>query len=266
MRPVKRIRRDQSGADSLLGPFVFVATFVVIGAMAITYMGETFNAENEGSFIINTGREIIGTTIVYFLDPTDGVNVTGNYTSHEWHHDDSEYSYYFENDTLTGDIIEMQVITDNEEYSPTGIKGSQENLYEDYIMLYTEWGWWSQDEIAISFWRIIADQVPATNHSITYFEIHDGNYSLVVTTAGNPDTFDVFVDAGYFNVRIGIDEDNTRDQTQDTSMWTILRQLFTASLPDVNPVVNVMIATPFWACTGFMAVMIVRAFIPFMGG
>jgi hypothetical protein len=52
----------------------------------------------------------------------------------------------------------------------------------------------------------------------------------------------------------------------ESSMWTVLGQMLTAQIPDVHPIINILIAVPFWAAIGFMAIMIVSRFIPLIGG
>jgi hypothetical protein len=166
---------------------------------------------------------------------------------------------------LSADTIEVQLVMGHE-IPVIRLYEVQEDLYEDFLMLYTEWGWWSNDEIAISFQRLISSQSTGDNVSIVSFWLHNNNYTLFVTTPGPPEFHTLFINLGSFNVRVGLLLDDDFESLKKASMWTILGQLMTASIPDVHPVVNYFISVPFWASVGFLAVMVVRAFIPFLGG
>jgi len=262
---VKRLRSDTGGVDELIGVFVFVAVFIVITALLISLMQASIVAGRDaGSFNIYEGTEIIAGREYGMMDPDGGYNFTEADSLESWDHDAAE-SVFFDDTTLTDDTIEVQLVMGHE--IPTvRLYEVQEDLYEDFLMFYTEWGWWSNDEVAVSFPRIISSQVAGTNMSLVSIWLHNNNYTLFVMTPGSPEFHKLFVDMGAFNVRLGLLLDDDFESLKKSSMWTILGQLMTASIPDVHPVVNYFISVPFWASVGFLAVMVVRAFIPFLGG
>lgn len=274
MRPSPRFRsfrhykvlgRDDRAIDELIGVFVFVAVFVAVAAALIGLMAPVISSNRDaGSFTVYQGSEIIGGREYLFVDPDAGYDLTEADATDYWKHDADE-SVFFEEEALTPDTIEAQLILDNTDMPLVDVGAQTEHQYEDYLMFYTEYGWWSNDEVAIPLAALISHQVKDTNQSVVSFMLHNQNYSLITTTPGGPEYFSFFILLTDFNIRIAVPSDLTDTVAKSTSMWTVLGQLLTARLPDVNPFVNLLIAVPFWTACGWLGVMIVRAFIPFLG-
>jgi len=261
---VKRLRGDTSAVDELIGVFVFVAVFIIIAALLISLMHTSIVAgRDEGSFDLYEGTSIIQGREYAMLGPAGGYNFTSADALEDWHHDDAE-SVFFEDADVTGDTVEAQLVMGHE-VPLVNLFSDEDDKYGDFLIFYTEWGLFSNDEKALSFPMIIAAQGEGNLSTLSIW-LHKDNYTVFVQTPGPAEFHTLFVNMGSFNVRIGILLDEDFESLKKASMWTILGQLMTASIPDVHPVVNYFIAVPFWASVGFLAVMVVRAFIPFLGG
>jgi hypothetical protein len=67
---------------------------------------------------------------------------------------------------------------------------------------------------------------------------------------------------GEINVGIGFGMD---DWEAKYSSWTLIAKLLTFQAPEIDPILNGIIAIPFWACTCIVIVLILVKFIPFGG-
>jgi hypothetical protein len=259
------IQRDTGAVDELMGVFVFVAVFVVISALLIALMQNTLAAGRDiGDFEVHEGSQVIQGTEYGFLDPESGFNITEDYATNDWTHDADE-SMYFDDAVLTDDTVEVQVVIDHN-LPLVGMPFQDEELYRDFIFLYVEYGWFSHDETAISYQQIITSQLSDSNQSLVTVWLHNTNYTLIITAPGPPEFFNVFVGLSQYNIQLAIPLDMSMESLKSAGMWTILGQLMTASLPNITPIVNYLISVPFWVSVGFLAVMVIRAFIPFLGG
>lgn len=255
-------RLDDRGEERLLGLFVFTATFIVISALFIGLMVKTFNeGAASGNWRELKGYEVIGEVEYLMLSPEGGYNAS-DYIQDSWSYDGDD-NMAFDGDAVSVRDCEAAIIRDNDLYW-TEWTGLRESRYLDFIMISSEWGWWSGDYQPISYQAIAANQIKDTNQSVCSVIVGGNNYSLIVTAPGGPEYFDVMLWENIFRVQVGIP--GGWDDLAETSMWTVLGQMLTAQLPDVDPIINLLIAVPFWASLGFMAIMIISRFIPLIGG
>jgi hypothetical protein len=255
---IKQLRADRHGDETLLPIIIFCATFVGVGALVISLMPVP---DMGGNMSVSEGYTIIGSTEYLLYEPFYGYNITAGNVSSTYA--DRE-TFLFTNDTISGDEREFYAIRD---YEPT-LDADQFAAGEDYVVVQVYWGPWYNSHwssVKIAYATIAANQIAGTNQSVTPFSVTGWeNEALIVTTAGNSTSFLDLFWADTYNVMMG--QYDVIDDLASTTMWGIIRQLLTASLPDVHPVINFMIAIPFWACIGFMVFTIVSRMIPWIAG
>ena len=259
---MRRLSLDTIGEAGLAGAFVLLATFIGVGAVII---GSTMDLarsnliNDAGDWSYLEGYQIIGEIEYNMSAPILGWNATGLNATDVWDHEADENLHF----VSEYEEITVGIIRDNDLYGYLyhGLP-RDETLYQDFFMMFAEWGWWSNDDTPISFDAVVENQVPLSNQSATPFYLHNVKYSLVITTPGTTADFETDLYSGIFNVKIGIPTWGT-DSLSSTSMWTVIGQLMTASLPDVHPVINIMLAIPFWSAMVVMVYLLVVKLVPF---
>lgn len=246
--------------ENLLGPFVFAATFIAVSALFIGLMHQTvLEGTAAGDWRELSGYTVIGEVEYVALDPAGGYNAS--YYVQEFFAWDADANLAFDGDAVGVRDCEVSIVRDNYYYWGWG---DYENLYQDFIMVNAEWGWFSSDHVALSYEALYAGHVDGTNQSISYVIVGDQNYSIIITTPGSSDAFAVMLYEDRYNIQVAVL--GGWENLAETSMWTVLSQLLTAQLPDVHPVLNILIAVPFWATIGFVAAMVISRFIPLIPG
>lgn len=259
-----RLRRDTDGDETLMPVFIFCATFIVIGAFVVTQMAPLFaSADRNGDFTVLANYELIGDTGYLLYEPFIGYNVTSaNVTDDNTAASDEIFTNETVSDRWVSIVRDYIYESDGELALP-----AQEG-HSDFISIWTEWGPWYNHHIArivIDYTDIQENIVSGTNQSVTPFQISNGPMEvLIITTQGNETDFSSYLWANTYNICMGQPAEPT--DLADSSMWTILGQLMTASLPNVHPIINFMITVPFWSCIGFMVFTIISRMIPFVGG
>lgn len=260
--------QDTTATERLMGPFILMASFILITVMVIASMA-SFLQMASGSWEEITGTLLIGSTEYTMRNPEIGWNITDANVTDRWDHEASENALFYEDEPEEDDQLIVGIIRDNAlfgvpEYA-FGVVPYDEKLYLDYIMIYTEFGWWDHDEWAISYETIVDNQMSASNISVTEFGIrHNTTFALIVTVDGEPDDFDDELWDNNFNIKIGIPD--YEEDIAYTSMWTVLGQVMTASLPDVTPEVNLIIGATMYAGIGMIVFTVISRMIPFIAG
>jgi len=261
------LRSDTKG-EGLAGAFVLLATFVGFGVVIISATANlalSNKLSDVGGWDYSEGYQIIGDTTYTVLDPTAGYNVTMANTTDDWNHEGEtnlDFSGVGYDDLVVGIIRDSADWVEIPDY---GYWYIEKTKFPDYVMVYTEFGWWDNEDLAISYELILTNQLYNSNVSVTPFTIHDASYALIITTPGTADDFSQDLDLNIYNIKIadpawGADD---IDSVKSSSMWTILRQLMTASLPDIHPIINLMISIPFWSALAIMGYLFVRSLLPF---
>lgn len=115
----------------------------------------------------------------------------------------------------------------------------------------------------LSFDSVAANVDASKGTSETYF-MAKSNLSLFIKYTSNVKNYYSDLTSNHFVIGVGSWWGN--DQVARTSMWSMLGQLLTLSLPEVDPIVNVIMAIPFWIAITFTAVTVISRFIPFISG
>lgn len=265
---MRRLRSDQRAVENLIGVFVFLAVFIGASTLFIQLTQETIAlGDNAGNFVVYSGRQIIQGVEYVMFDPDYGHNLTEDSVRSEYDGGAPE-AVYFENAEVNDDTVQLQLIRNNTNHwsplQPMPLVISEEEKYDDFLIFETSWGWWSQDKYAIPLVQIMVGQERGTNTSTFSFMLHNTNYTAIVTTPGPADYFEVYIELNIFNVRLAVSVESL-DNMVSASMWAVLGQLMTARLPNVDPVVNVIVALIFWPAAAFTGVMIFRSFVPLLG-
>lgn len=262
----KILGQDRTGTERLMGPFILVASFLLITVMVVAAM-TSFLQTASGQWDEIKGTLMVGATEFTLREPILGWNIDNDNITDRWDHESDKNAYFYEDEPGEDDQIVMGFIRDNAYFGHAPVLGpvSDDYLYEDYIMIYTEFGWWDHDDWAISYETILANKVVNSNVSVTEFGIrHNTTFALIITVEAPADLFGAGLWSNNFNVKLGIPDYDP--DIAYTSMWTILGQVMTASLPDVGFEVNLILGATFYAGLGMITFTVISRMIPFVAG
>lgn len=263
----KRIGHDRAGSEKLMGPFVLMASFILITVMVIAGMA-SFLQTASGNWDEITGTLLIGSTEYTLRNPEAGWDITDENVTDRWDHEADENAYFYKDDPGEDDQIVVGIIRDNAYFDSSFAwvrPGADSLLYNDFIMVYTEFGWWDNDEWPIPYVTILSNRLTNSNVSVTDFGIrHNTTFALIVTVDDDPAKFGDGLYDNEFNIKIGVPD--YEPDIAYTSMWTVLGQVMTASIPDVAPEVNLIIGATMYAGIGMIVFTVISRMIPFVAG
>ena len=257
--------QDKTASEQLMGPFVLIASFILITVMVIASMAAFFQTAS-GQWDEVKGTLMVGATEYTLRNPEQGWNITLDNVTDRWDHEADENAYFYKDEPGEDDQMVVGIIRDNAYFGATyGGRSFDEALYEDFIMVYTEFGWWDNDEWPISYQTILSNKIVNSNISVTEFGIrHNTTYALIITVDAPADLFGAGLWSSNYNIKLGL-PDYEADIAY-TSMWTVLGQVMTASLPDVTPEVNLIIGATMYAGIGMIVFTVISRMIPFIAG
>lgn len=162
--------------------------------------------------------------------------------------------------------IRMWVIRDNFWYSPeldVGITSRyldclvfQMNLESIPTLPYTS-------KVAAISYETIAEQADYEDNSSQIDFTLNADYILFIATGpGMP--FATGLWANEFNMSIGWSLNLSA--TASSNPWGLVGQILTFSIPNVSPLINLLIGVPIYMTLGFLVVAIISRFIPFAPG
>ena len=260
--------QDKTATEQLMGPFILLASFILITIMVIASMAAFLQVAG-GQWDEVKGTQMIGTTEYTLRNPVEGWDITSDNVVDRWDHEADENVAFYEDDPGEDDELVCGFIRDNAlfgrpEWYP-GVVPEDEQLYLDYIMIYTEFGIYDHDEWAISYETIESNQIANGNVSVTEFGIrHNTTFALIITVDAPFDLFGAQLWGNNFNIKLGIPD--YEDDIAYTSMWTVLGQVMTASLPEVGYEVNLIIGATVYAGLGMIIFTVISRMIPFVAG
>ena len=260
------LRQDKAATEQLMGPFVLIASFILITVMVIASMA-SFLQTASGQWDEVKGTLMVGATEFTLRNPEQGWNITSANVTDRWDHEADENAYFYKDAPGEDDQLVCGFIRDNAYMGdPLGIgKSTDSTLYQDFIMIYTEFGWWDNDEWPISYESILSNKVVNSNISVTEFGIrHNTTFALIITVDAPADAFGAGLWSNNFNIKLGLPD--YEEDIAYTSMWTVLGQVMTASMPDVAPEVNLIIGATMYAGIGMIVFTVISRMIPFIAG
>jgi hypothetical protein len=228
-----------------LGLFITVAGLLITGGVALW----SENDASAGRWEELSAYEVIGNATYVMRVPTDGYQVTmanaSDYIAVATCVPSGGDEYRFgESDPAEDDAVKVSFVRDNDHLgwgAPRGIVGSE---YEDFFWVRCAYGWWSYDYRDIDFNEVVNEHIAGANYSTVDFSFGDRAYTLIITTPGEPESFESYLDLNIFTIRVGV---SLEDLAPSGSMWAILGQLMSARLPNVDPMVNLLITVALWA-------------------
>ena len=261
------LRHDKVASEQLMGPFVLLASFILITIMVIASMAAFFQVSG-GQWDEVPRTMMVGTTEYTLRNPVEGWNITNDNVVDRWDHEADENVAFYEDDPGEDDELVVGFIRDNAYFDSSfawARVGADSMLYKDFIMVYTEFGWYDNDEWPISYETIIYNKVLNSNVSVVEFGIrHNTTMALIITVDAPEELFATYLWENNFNVKIGIPDYDP--DIAYTSMWTILGQVMTASLPEVGYEVNLIIGATVYAGLGMIIFTVISRMIPFVAG
>lgn len=261
MRAVKRLQSDARGSERLFGVFVFFGTFIAISAILIANMSTMFAWSEMGSFTYDSRRIQVGSLEYTMINATYGIqtgNLSGFYSAtwddvqSYWNDDDEDNFYY--HDDVNDDDLQLAMLRDT---SYTG--------HVDYIYIFERWGWWSTELSYMTYSQLEDAQVPGHNVSVKEFDSHGKTYSLIIITPSDYLNHTYYLEQNIFWIGISYDPYDP-DNMATTSLWGILGQMLTASLPGVHPAIQYFLLIPIWTGISFLFFTLISRVIPFISG
>jgi hypothetical protein len=161
--------------------------------------------------------------------------------------------------------IKAWVIRDNFWYTPLTVQLS--TRYQDYIALQMNLESiptlpYTSKQAAISFETILewADY----ENNMSEIDVHlNADYILFISTGpGMPISTGLW--ANEFNMSIGWSVNLSA--TASASPWGLIGQILTFSIPDVSPLINLLLGTPIYMTLAFLIAAIISRFVPTVGG
>jgi len=279
---------NNKGEEKIMGVVILCVTFIVFTTLILQYCEPITGDTRKGSYKLFEGDEIIGGVTYAFWIPNYGHNVTDDNISYsvsqlpEHEFPDEKYLYFFNDSMADTNKVRVTVVRDNVEWIPElseldaplynikyGTTHYYTQLYRDfiYIIQYDPYAGYQDNAIAFSYEQIILYKVDNMNYSVMNFMLHtDDFFTMFITTPNeDSDTFDDYIWANNFNIKIGISENPTYEVGQ-VSFWKTMGQILTLKLPYLESPVDKIVATPFWLALGFCAVVLISRFIPFIRG
>jgi hypothetical protein len=259
MRMRSRSLRADDRAEDIMPMLIFIGLFITVAAMLIAggYALWSENDANAGRWEEMSAYEIIGNATYVMRVPADGYQVTmanaSDYISVATYvpHGGDEYRFG-ESDPAEDDAVKVGFVRDNDHYGWGGIIGSH---YQDFFWARCAYGWLSYGYEAIDFNEVVNHQVGGANYSTVGFSFGNRGYTLIVTTPGTPESFETYLDLNVFSIRVGV---SLEDLAPSGSMWAVLGQLVSADLPNVHPIINLLITVAIWAA---IAVIIIEVWM-----
>lgn len=275
---MKHLRKDGQGDESLMGPIIFctvmliVSSFLVSQVMAMKVQVDeplegydTIGGLEYNMWTLTQGGECNSTLI--YDNAWDVTHPTGGIYA------DLHPMATFEKPEGSGDSVSevtVFVVRNNTFYGGDPITGwlndrtYKETMYLDMFILHTVTGPWYWTK---NYWAFIpfekVDRNQDGNASSTFTKLKH-NFTLFIYSDADQFSFTTNLYSNNFNISLGVILG--ADLVGRQSFWTILGQLLTLQLPNMNTTMRFLIAIPLWTTLGFVAVTLVSRFVPFIGG
>ena len=263
------LRADQDGDEALLPLFVMAASMLIAIIVLSTAIASAIarNAPT-GRWDQPEGWELIGGVAYANLEPTGGYTVTAyNHTENPYTDNASRELNFIYTDW---EYISVRLVRNCSVTKPF-THGDEDKKYDDFVYIHAkrDSGWFAGDRyVAIPFEALMANFIQ-NNVSYSYFSVFKTNFTVILETATNNSNPADHINAvwfGNYNTAIAFNTEVSDSDRMSSSMWTILGQILTLQLPDVNRVVNLLLAVPIWAALGFMVFTIFSRVVPFISG
>lgn len=205
-----------------------------------------------------------------FWPPTAGYTVhstdTQIYTGEDasgiiyWDYDEGDSHYYgFEIPYGSGPGLRVWLFRNNSDYNPSS--GEWDEWANDFFVITRhtqDWPVFNVRKFVVPFETVLANM--EGNSSMCSGHTGKVNCTLFINCTTDLQVA-LYSNEGYtIRMATGLGE-----MLQTTSVWTIMGQILGMKLPGCHWVVDLLIAIPFWASIGFIAVTLILRAIPFVG-
>jgi hypothetical protein len=211
---------------------------------------------------------LVETTDTQIADQQDYWDVGARYClSHEYYYDDEDLYYGFEIPYGSGSGIRVYIWRNNPDYVEGSIEWYQ--TAQDFFLItrhHVQWGLAVHhiNKVVIPFHEVYDDieNQGIGNATQQWFKLgRVSNTTLLLNSTSETDTLQECIENndGY-TLNIGT---LWGEQIADSSMWTTLGQLLSMRLPDCHPIINALLAIPFWAAIAIIAFKVIAEIMPF---
>ena len=274
--------------DSLMKPFVLLITFVGVTIVVLASMNNLQHANAiSGAENVATGMEAIAGFNYTMFNPKAGNPITwGNVTTSlndAW----SQFAFmpnaltvhsefYPDGGSPTGNRAVWIYTIRNNTWDPwitSNIPDPIRNALDTKDMLlvcqkYDKKGWFGVK--TGTGWRYavipfdVIDSKHEGNISVLPFMLGAENMTAFVITEGEENFTDKLFNQNTFT--LGLGQLWGLENVGKQSMWKLVGQLLTCSLPDTNYYVNLLMAISIWAVIAYVAIAMISRFIPTISG
>ena len=258
----KRPLEGEKTSDELFPKLLLITTFLGVTTMLfwmITPIIQTGTMMNDPSMDWSE----IGIYGYAYYDP-DPFEVSN--ASVEDHRDNDNYAVEFTSTVPHRHDIRAWVIRDNFWYAPLDV--GMGTRYKDYFAFQMDLESVILKQIhktktaAISFETVVEKADYVDNSSSIGFTLN-ADYTLVISTGPG-----MLISDGLwmneFNMSIGWPLNLSASAS--ASPWGLIGQILTFSIPNVSPLINLLIGVPIYMTIGFLVVAVISRFVPLTSG
>lgn len=263
----KALGKDQRAEERILPLFVMAASMLMAIILLSTYSAAMI-ARNlpTGYWEQPGGYEMIGDVEYSYLDPIDGYAVYPNDHTNDVRDDTHKFEFNYSDWAYFTARLIRDVDRDDWLANPF-----DDLKYDDMVLLHIKKkdSWSAPDKWVQISYGTLTQRFTLNNLSYAYFTAFKTNFTVLLKTDTNGTDHSDHIHAvwaGVYTISIAVSTDALNTIAMDTSMWAVLGQLLTLSLPDVSLVVNILLAAPVAAALGFMVFTILSRVIPFISG
>ncbi len=263
------LRRDHDGDESLLPLFVMAAAVLIsIIVLETTIAGAIARNTPTAKWDSAQGWDLIGGVEYTNLEPSGGYLVTmSNHTQNPY---TDVASKTFDFTFSDWDTFSVRLVRDCDTTKPF-THSDEDAKYDDFVYIHARdiGGWFGGNRFVAISYDSLTTRFVSDNVSYSYFTIFKTNFTILLetnTNSSNPSDHINAVWAGNYRFYIAVNTEIGDQARMSSSMWTILGQILTLQLPNVNRIVNLLLAVPIWAALGFMVFTIFSRVIPFIAG
>lgn len=261
-----RLTKDEDGDETLLPLFVMAAAMLICIIVLSTSIASAIARNTPTAYWEQSeGWELIGGVDYNVLEPTSGYLVSSaNHTTNPYTDAAGKtFDFVFSDwDTFAVRLVRNCSIIS---------KYPEDDKYDDFVYIHCrdKSGWFAGNRyVAIDF-HTITTRFLSNNVSYAYFNIFKSNFTIIFetpTNSTNPADHINSVWFGNYRFYVAANSEIGDASRMSSSMWTILGQILTLQLPDVNRIVNLLLAVPIWAALGFFLFTVLSRIVPFIGG
>lgn len=271
---MKNLKEDEYGEDEVMKPLVMIVTFIAIFAILASYAGPIFVPANQKP--VNDQD----TLQKYFSTTQLGMNefwYNGGDEQIPYNVTSSDAGTYWNSPLIGldwGDLEGTGPNTDahrfdfleDTEADPRTVYGYLLDPYgqngDPYWYFYEQWGWWDQKWQKVSYEQIVNNYKEDTYISEVPITLRAGYTVYFIFNTTVDQRTSLKNNEGYMVI---LGQDALDKAKAATNAWTIVGGLLTFnSHLTGNDVFDFFISVPFWATIIYIAVVLIRSFIPFL--